>query len=232
MNTRRIAISDIHGCAKTFKALVENQVQLSKKDELYLLGDYIDRGPDSKGVIDYMLDLKAAGYQLFCLKGNHEDMMQNSLKYEDEMDFWYINGGNTTLTSFDTAVPEDIPEKYWNFMNSLEYYLEVEDYLLVHAGFNFKSKYPLEDQEAMLWRRNWLVNLNLDWLGSRIIVHGHTPNKAIQIRQSLAELHKMPVLDIDAGCYAYQVEGMGQLCAFDLSHKKLFFCPNLDMPAS
>ena len=74
---RKIAISDIHGCLKTFKLMVEEQIVLSQKDELYLLGDFVDRGPNSKGVLDYIMSLQEAGYQLHCLRGNHEDMMVN-----------------------------------------------------------------------------------------------------------------------------------------------------------
>jgi len=70
---RQIAISDIHGCARTFQALLD-KIQLSTNDQLYLLGDYIDRGPDSKGVIDTILGLINAGYRVQTLMGNHEKM--------------------------------------------------------------------------------------------------------------------------------------------------------------
>ncbi|MFT5168289.1 MAG: serine/threonine protein phosphatase 1, partial [Saprospiraceae bacterium] len=63
---KQYAISDIHGCAKTFKALLE-QISFSKEDVLYLLGDYVDRGPDSKGVIDHIWQLQSEGYTVFCL---------------------------------------------------------------------------------------------------------------------------------------------------------------------
>ncbi|MEO0876095.1 MAG: metallophosphoesterase, partial [Bacteroidota bacterium] len=65
---RKFAISDIHGCLKTFEALLD-QIQFTTQDELYLLGDYIDRGPDSKGVIDLIWKMQADGYQVKCLRG-------------------------------------------------------------------------------------------------------------------------------------------------------------------
>ncbi len=68
---RKLAIGDIHGCNKTFKALLD-QINLSKDDELTLLGDYIDRGPDSKGVIDTIINLQSSGYQVRALRGNHD----------------------------------------------------------------------------------------------------------------------------------------------------------------
>ena len=67
----RFAISDIHGCAKTFEALLD-RIALSTQGELYLLGDYLDRGPDSKGVLDLIFRLQREGYAVHCLRGNHE----------------------------------------------------------------------------------------------------------------------------------------------------------------
>ena len=71
MVKRRFAISDIHGCLKTFKQLLET-IGLEKSDELFLLGDYVDRGPDSMGVVRYIQHLIVEGYFVTCLKGNHE----------------------------------------------------------------------------------------------------------------------------------------------------------------
>ena len=69
---RRIAIGDIHGCSKTFKLLIENEIQLNKNDQLFLLGDYIDKGKRSKEVLDYILHLIESGFSVFPLMGNHE----------------------------------------------------------------------------------------------------------------------------------------------------------------
>lgn len=65
------AITDLHGCARTFRALLD-KIRFSKEDELYLLGDYINRGPDSKGVIDHILELRESGHTVHCLRGNHQ----------------------------------------------------------------------------------------------------------------------------------------------------------------
>jgi serine/threonine protein phosphatase 1 len=74
MPNRILAISDIHGNNKTFLDLLD-KIALTKDDELYLLGDYIDRGPDSKGVIDTIWKLMDDNYRVFCIKGNHEEML-------------------------------------------------------------------------------------------------------------------------------------------------------------
>jgi len=81
---KKYVISDIHGCAKTFKALVD-RISFSREDELYLLGDYIDRGPDSKGVIDHIWDLLETGYTVHCLTGNHEQMFLHAIDARDEL---------------------------------------------------------------------------------------------------------------------------------------------------
>src|SRR5438876_897645 len=101
MEKRNFVISDIHGCLKTFRYLLEDIIHYTKSDTLYLLGDYIDRGPDSKGVIDYILSLKERGYRIYPLKGNHEQLLLDA--YE-EAPFaekaWLRNGGENTLKSF------------------------------------------------------------------------------------------------------------------------------------
>ena len=230
MNTqRKIAISDIHGCARTFRTLIEDKVHLKLSDELYLLGDYIDRGPDSKGVIDYILRLKALGHTVHCLKGNHEDMMIAGIHNLQTRRNWMTHGGHTTMDSFDADTLQDIPQKYWNFLDSLEYYRTVDQYILVHAGLNFDAIDPLKDTQSMMWVRWWEDKVNWDWLGDRVIVHGHTPTEMQEIIYSLKYTIDVQIIDIDAGCYAIHETGMGNLCALDLTHKKIYFCPNLDM---
>ena len=192
----RYAISDIHGCAKTFKALLE-KINFTKQDELFLLGDYIDRGPDSRGVIDHIWELQDKGFKVNCLRGNHEQMLLDEI---DKVEEWY-NGEQATLASFEVTQNIDIPKKYIEWMNRLEYYFELDDYILVHAGLNFLRKDPLADLREMMWVRRWYDQIDYDWLGKRIIVHGHTPTKKSEIEDSLKILDHLPVIDIDSGCY-------------------------------
>jgi len=223
---RKYAISDIHGCVKTFKALLE-KIKFSKEDELYLLGDYIDRGPDSKGVIDHIWQLQEEGYAVHCTKGNHEQMI---LKAEFDLNAfrsWRIHGGIETITSFGVVQLREIDEKYKEWIRSLPHYLEVDEYILVHAGFKFDMPNPFDEKESMLWERNWYTRLNRAWLGDRIIIHGHTPMKAIDIKAQAVLMYKTSYLDIDNGC-VFDREGMGQLVAFDLGNRKLIFQECLD----
>ena len=223
---RRFAISDIHGCCKTFKYLVKDIIQLTKEDRLFLLGDYIDRGPDSKGVIDFILQLQEEGYQVDCVRGNHEEMLLDGLKSDMQLGSWLINGGRETLRSFEVIDPNDIPHKYFKFIEELKLYIELEDYLLVHAGFNFKDEDFLEDKYAMLWIRRWHGEFDIDRTNGKIIIHGHTP----MLKDDIVKAPKLELpVDIDAGCAYYHIEGLGFLCAYNLDTKEFYFQENMDI---
>lgn len=223
----RYAISDIHGCLKTLRALVELQLQLNKEtDVLYVLGDYIDRGNDSKGVIDYLMLLQAEGYKVECLRGNHEQLLLESLEDRDTLSTWLNAGGMQTLASFDVRHPREIPDIYVEWMRDLPYYFTLPDYYLVHAGFNFEDDSDfLTNTIAMIWIRRWQSSIKPELLGGRIIVHGHTPNTRALITASAAALGHS--LDIDAGCFS-KTEGYGHLCAFNLDTQQVVFQERLD----
>jgi serine/threonine protein phosphatase 1 len=218
---RQFAISDIHGCVATFKALLQ-QINFRKGDELYLLGDYIDRGPDSKGVIDHIWDLQATGHTVFCLRGNHEELLINASVDIHQRVVWAANGGTQTLQSFEVNTYKKIPEQYTYWMSQLPFYLEVGEFILVHAGLNFKMTDPLKDKETMLWIRHWYPSLNREWLKNRIIIHGHTPLPKTEIEQMHHQLDDFPVLDIDGGC-TFVERNYGWLCALELGTKDLYF---------
>jgi len=139
----------------------------------------------------------------------------------------YYSGDIETIASFGIRHCQDIPKKYINWIQNLDYFLAVDQYILVHAGLNFNSQNPLEDFTEMLWIRRWKRNLNRDWLGDRIIVHGHTPTKLEEIKTEATNLAQMPVLDIDGGC-CFEFEGLGNLVAFELSTQKIYVQPRID----
>lgn len=222
---RTIAISDIHGCPKTFLSLLE-QLGLNRSDELYLLGDYFHRGPDSKGVIDAIWQLRDEGFTLHGLMGNHEQMLLQSIKAEQRVGF-PGPGSRELLDNFGVSKYSEIPAAYINWVNSLDYYLELPGYFLVHAGLNFQLSDPLFDTVSMLWIRSWRHTIDRGWLGDRVIVHGHTPQPAEAIREQLDLLDHTPALCIDCGCAIGQAP-YGQLCAFDLGNRELYFQKNVE----
>ena len=221
---RRFAISDIHGCRATFEKMLTEVIDFQKEDTLYLLGDYIDRGPDSKGVFDVIMNLQEKGYQVHCLMGNHEDMLLRAFQSEMAADSWLMAGGDETLCSFGVEHWKDIPQKYIDFMENLSYYFELEDYLLVHAGFNFRYAEELNDlyrdEFAMLWLRYWYKDIKPEIIEGRTIVHGHTPTHFLLIEENVK--YGGESFDIDAGC-VYDGPGMGHLCALDMDKKEVHF---------
>lgn len=220
---RRFAISDIHGCAKTFKKLLR-RINFSQEDVLYLLGDYLDRGPDGKGVIDHIFELQKNGFEVHCLRGNHEQYFLDAY-YETESTYTIPQ---ETLTSFEVENVKDVPKVYLDWMNRLPYFFDLEDYLLVHAGLNFKSDAPLEDEAAMIWIRHWYDDIDEEWLGNQIVVHGHTPYEKWEIKKNLHHLEDIPAINIDAGC-VFESYGFGHLCALNLGTKQLIFEDCMDV---
>lgn len=88
---KRYAISDIHGCYKTFQRLVEEGIRLTKFDQLFLLGDYVDRGPSSKAVLDYIIGLMEEEFNIFPLRGNHENDLLEFAMGEPRFLLWQLN---------------------------------------------------------------------------------------------------------------------------------------------
>ncbi|MEK7257579.1 MAG: metallophosphoesterase [Bacteroidota bacterium] len=225
---RKFAISDLHGCNLTFQALLD-KIAFGISDELYLLGDYVDRGPDSKGVLDTIFNLKEKGYKVRCLMGNHEHSMllalRNVYHYYDWLEAW---GGRQTMDSFNVDMPSKIPQKYWDFFKKLEWFIQTGDFLLVHAGLNFRAKNPFVDYESLMYLREWYQDIDYHLLGDRYIVHGHTPVSVGQTELQLKLLERQRYIDIDTGCFAMHLPGKGHLCAFDMTNRELFFQKNLD----
>jgi serine/threonine protein phosphatase 1 len=219
----RYAISDIHGCCQTFRFMVEEVLHLQPADQLFLLGDYIDRGPDSKGVIDFILDLRARGYQVETLMGNHEAMLLETWEDAELLPWWLRNGGDTTLASFGIKEVRQLPDQYWIFLDQLAYFRELPDYLLVHAGFDFACGNPMANFEAMLWIRQFKVDKA--FLGNRKIVHGHTPTPYTRIQQNLADPDSL-VINIDGGCVYTHIPEYGFLTALNLDTRELHVLPN------
>ncbi len=224
---RKFVISDIHGCFKTFEHLLQ-RIQFSKTDQLFLLGDYIDRGAYSKEVLDAIIQKRANGYNIKCLMGNHEWMFLRARKKETDYDTWLKYGGSICLQSFGVASIEDIPQVYFDFLENLPFYHIEDEFILVHAGLDFDLIDPFYGENAMLWIRNWYKNINYKWLNNRIIIHGHTPQAMDKCLLQLDRLNACQYLNIDLGCSWYQRMGYGILCAFELTKRQIFFERNMD----
>lgn len=227
---RRFAVSDVHGCAHTLLALLDS-LSFSRQDELYLLGDLIDRGPNTKLLLDTVIRLQQEGYAVSAIRGNHEAAMLRAWAQPSQELEWVARyGGGAVLQSFEAKQLRDIPAEYLHWIAELPYYLHPEGYVLVHGGLNFEQANPLSDTKAMLSLRNWYEAIRYDWLGEMYILHGHTPIGKSGIEQMHQSLHSLRVLNLDAGCVYIHQKGRGNLCAFDMDAHTLHFQPCIDFP--
>lgn len=216
---RTFVISDIHGCNEAFRRALK-KVNLKKTDKLILLGDLIDRGFDSKGVLDTIFLLIEHNFNVICLMGNHEQMFLNSLEDNLVKINWLKNGGKETLSSFLTTSIEKIPLKYIDFIKSFKNFYIQDEYIFVHAGINMTIDKPFEDIENMLWLRNQDKLYNKEWLNNRVILHGHNPTKKDEIVNSI--INNNDIICIDNGSYINQSE-YGNICIIELENRNLEF---------
>ncbi len=175
---RIFAIADIHGCLDKLRALMEKIRPDRERDRIVFIGDYIDRGPDSRGVVDYVIDLRDRFGRVVCLMGNHERMFLDYHLYGKDGDLFLMNGGDTTLLSYgmeETPAGKRarVPEEHLRFFEDLLPYYESEGYIFVHAGL--RPHVPLEEQipEDLLWIRYAFIRSCQDF--GKIVVFGHTP---------------------------------------------------------
>lgn len=219
---RSFAIGDIHGCFRTFKYLLFEKLKITCNDKIYCLGDYIDRGPDSKGVVDLILSLRENGYRIHTLRGNHEQMFMDSVRGFSDLVLWMNNGGESTLRSFNITSFNELSPYYQRFFKHTKYYIKTGNVIFVHAGIDWCAERPFENKYSMLWRRE-LFNSEPPPKGTKII-HGHTPISLNSIRRSLTSRH----INIDNGCVYKHYEDLGHLVAFDLTEDRLIAIENID----
>lgn len=228
----RWVIPDIHGHIKTLKSLIEDRIALSKSDVIYFLGDYIDRGPDSKSVIDFIMSLQDSGFDVNCIRGNHEDYCikaweadQKRFLFHSKIEKeWRKNGANRTLSSFGAKRPRDINKHYIDWMKETKLYIELENHILVHAGLNFKINNPFEDTCSMMWIRDFKVDKNKT--GNKKVIHGHVP-----VEMSLIDLflnNNYDFISLDNGIYYENKDGFGNLLAFNIDTNEIIIQPNID----
>jgi len=219
---RLFAISDIHGCFKPFYELVVKEIDLKKEDRLILLGDYIDRGEQSKEVIDFIIDLKKSGFNITVLTGNHEQMLLDA--YHDEMNeyLWFMNSGMATLISFGIEDLHELENKYLSFFSELDYFLESGKYIFVHAGFNDNEPDPFADRHTMVWECSSVYKNPL--LQGRTIIHGHRPKTIDFVQKLISE--NSSVIPIDTGCVYEKEMGYGNLSALEINTMSLISIPN------
>jgi len=185
--TRRLlAIGDIHGCRDLLDLLLK-KVAPTAADRMIFLGDYIDRGPDSCGVVERLLELQNKFPDTAFLRGNHEQMLLDFLSGEDHLMF-LLNGGNATLESYEKNADGKpvIPKEHLAFFNNLQSHFIFGDFIFVHAGL--RPGVPIDQQEEydMLWIRGEFINSDYDW--GKTVVFGHSPQSQVLKRSNMIGL--------------------------------------------
>src|SRR3954469_23387928 len=130
---KTFAIGDVHGCALTLRKLMLEEIKVGKEDEIYFLGDYIDRGNRSKEVIDFIVELKNENYRINTLRGNHEQLFIDSDKSFNDFENWIGNGGIATLESFGIARFRELNDEYKAFFNATKFHFNANNFIFVHA---------------------------------------------------------------------------------------------------
>ncbi|MCE9547897.1 MAG: serine/threonine protein phosphatase [Planctomycetia bacterium] len=175
---RTLALGDVHGCYRALTAVVE-AAQLTDRDRLVTLGDYVDRGPDSRRVLDWLIARSQRG-NLISLTGNHELMMLRARDGDEHLDAWLACGGDVALASYGRpgrpGQLSDVPDAHWNFMEHFcRDWFEDRTHFFVHA--NALPDMPLSEQpKYMLFWESF--NEPPPHESGKIMVCGHTPQRS------------------------------------------------------
>lgn len=205
------AIGDIHGHALHLAnledaILADAHAHGETHARIVTLGDYVDRGPDSAGVLDRLLAPPPEGIERFCLKGNHEAMFEDFLDAPDPRAPWLQMGGTQTLASyglyldrlagaahhFRSSVHAMIPDEHRTFLHDLPLAASTSTHFLCHAGVDPSQPLDAQTAKSLLWIRTPFLEHQTPL--SRIIVHGHTPVSAPDLRGWR--------INVDTGAYA------------------------------
>jgi Calcineurin-like phosphoesterase len=178
MPARTIAIGDIHGCSAALRALID-AIQPTTEDTLVLVGDYVDRGPDSRGVLDLVLELEKRCC-VVPLLGNHELMLLDAIENPHVIFYWLECGGNATLASYDGQLI-NIPPEHLAFVRRCKRYYETTTHFFVHA--NYAAQIPLDEQpDYLLFWEHLYAHLPLPHENGKIAIVGHTSQKNGEVR--------------------------------------------------
>ncbi len=172
MKMRVLAIGDVHGCLTSLAAVVET-AHLDDDDVLVTLGDYVDRGPDSRGVIQWLVEFARTG-RLVAIRGNHDVMMLKAREGGSYASEWMDYGGEAALASYGGRL-DLVPDAHWEFLESTRLWHATDTHFFVHA--NAYPDYALEDQPEymLLWESYFGGGPHVS---GKTMVCGHTPQRS------------------------------------------------------
>jgi serine/threonine protein phosphatase 1 len=204
------AIGDIHGCADLLGQVhrqIERDPAKGRKRVVYL-GDYVDRGPDSRGVVELLLKGPPEGCEAIYLRGNHEQAMIDFVNDWEVARDWFNFGGVETLMSYGIRVPyaadeasikevqqdvkTKVPMQHWAFMRASSLSHVEGDYLFVHAGIRPGTPWDRQLPDDLIWIRDAFLSSRADH--GKIVVHGHSISEGVEFRPNR--------IGIDTGAFA------------------------------
>ena len=170
------AIGDIHGSIKALQTIF-NQNVIQPEDKVVFLGDYVDRGPDTKGVLDWLID-NQSNFDFEFILGNHEIMMDAARASSDRLLEWLQFGGANTLDSYgigdEPNWAEKIDQTHWDFIGSCRHYLEIGTFVFVHAGLEAGKRLEEQNKHHLFWKKYELPKV---YDSNRTVICGHTSRK-------------------------------------------------------
>lgn len=174
------AVGDIHGSLGKLQHLLDHCMAYcgSNAWRMIFLGDYIDRGPRSREVVDLLIAMQASSPDtVVCLRGNHEDMLIAAAEHGGTYEVhWLLNGGDATLESYGVAGAAEISRAHLAWFTSLPLTFADERRLYVHAGIMPGIPFDRQTKEHVLWIREPFLSDGRDH--GLLVVHGHTPNRS------------------------------------------------------
>lgn len=187
--TRRIAIGDIHGCSTALQTILK-EINPQSTDTIITLGDYVDRGPDSKGVIEQLMALSKV-CDLVTLMGNHELMLMRAFDGKDELGFWLRYGGIETMASYGKDlfgrshftmddIKDAIPYEHMSFIMDCVVYHEIDDHIFVHANYDWDAPMDKQTENASFWN-HIEPNPPRPHISGKTVWVGHTAQKSREI---------------------------------------------------
>ncbi len=206
---RTFAIGDIHGCSTGLGALIE-AIDPCPDDVIVVLGDFIDCGPDSRGVIERLIALSGR-CQLVCLIGNHEEMLLNALESKSEYRYWLKLGGTQTMASYSRyrSGVDVMPAEHVRFIRGCQSYFETETHIFVHANYDASAPLNQTSETKLRWAHLRPDECRPHFSGKTVIV-GHTP----QTTGDVVDLGF--VIGVDTDCYR-----KGWLTALDVATREV-----------
>jgi serine/threonine protein phosphatase 1 len=220
------AVGDVHGCSDRLRAMhreIARDLATRPVGDAHIvhLGDYVDRGPDSAGVIETLLQPfphagDGPGPRVVNLMGNHEEMMLSALANADTAPHWLANGGDTSLESWGVPMrsrardwESAVPPRHLAFIRGLPLMHAVGGYLFVHAGLRPRTPLARQSRLDMLWIREPFLSYDGDF--PAVVVHGHTPESDPVVRRNRIGIDTGAFMGGPLTCVVLEADRLGFL---------------------